>query len=119
MAVRVYSPAELNNIAQMQAHDFKTSLRSMTPHRAMLLRRNLQISLAHYSKSIPSRNGGTHIHKGITKACSIIEMACYRAYMHSRFPREWAIAQGRGVPKRAVKKKIKADWEKFVKRNSY
>lgn len=118
MAVRIYTDTELRAIASFDVKMMKR----FVPRRvreAMLLRRNLQISLAYYSKM--QRRGASgldQVQGGIIHLCRMIELWARDAFMRYYFPRRLAAAAGR-VSRVQVKETLKAEWERYAKRVAY
>lgn len=120
MAVAIYNTEELTKIASYSAKKISRGLAGMTAKQVLLLRRNLQISLAAYATKNPSRNGKLDpIHGGIVWVCRQIEMRAREAFMAFYFPRIWPEAKAKGISKLMVKQKLLAKWETLLARTGY
>ena len=116
----IYSDADLILISKMDDAMLGRFLGGMSARQALTIRRNLQISLAHYSKKFPARKKLDLVHGSTLLICRKIERAVRDAYtlqkwrkIKAQFPR---LSEREKIEK---KNEIKANFEKFIAANSY
>lgn len=119
MAIAVYSDTELANLSRMPTAVFQRKLASLSMREALIFRRNLQISLASYSKRRGARDAFDPLQAAIIKACYLIEKTCRTTFLAATFAKAWRIGQLRGMSKAAVKTDVLKKWEKLIARSNY
>lgn len=123
MAIGIYSAEELAKIATLPVKFLSRKLANMNVREVLLLRRNLQISLAAYStkKKVERRYKPRldNAEAGIIFVCRQIEMRAREAYFKHCFKRSWPDAQTKGVTKLAFKQILNAKWEKILSQTGY
>jgi len=86
MAVSLYNNTDLKLIADMKPDDLRKILAVKNIRELLIFKRNLQISLAAYSKIRPASNGGNkldYIQGSIIGLCKQIEIAARNAFTSS------------------------------------
>lgn len=119
MAVSVYTTAELDNICKMPETAFVKRVLSMTLKQGLMFRRDLQVSLARYSKRIKAVGEFDPIQAGIIRRCYIVEKMCRRAFIAAVFPKALKVGATMGLDRRRVKADVLNKWEKLIARSSF
>ena len=116
MAVSIFSTADLILISQMTTDKLQMFVDNRSVRNALILRRNLQISLTHYSNVNPSRGGRLDmVQAKIISIIKLIETAARNAYTIHK----WRDAKKKNPvmterEKIIKKKEIKRSWERFI-----
>lgn len=119
MAVSVYTTAELDNICKMPENVFSRRVLNMTLKQGLMFRRDLQVSLAGYSKRSKAVGEFDPIQAGIIRRCYIVEKICRRAFIAAIFPKALKVGATMGLDRKRIKKDVLNKWEKLIARSSF
>lgn len=121
MAVSVYSETDLRLIAAMDGPKIERLLAGRSINNAMIMRRNLQISLAAISKKNPATGGKlTPLQGAIIWICGVIERVSMRHFCLMAWRKCKKAKKDMTESEKLMEKlKIKGEWEKYLKRMSF
>lgn len=120
MAVTFLSDTDLRLMAAMPPAKLRKILSTMSLREALIFRRNLQVSLASYSKKHPARGSLDLIQGQVIGICKQIENAARDAYTVAFWRKIKAAHPNMTQTEKFGRKyKIKTDWEKLLKTYSY
>jgi hypothetical protein len=121
MAVSMFNDTDLKIIAGMEVQKLRSILGGKSINEILIFRRNLQISLANYSKKNRSKNGKLDpIHGAIIGLCHQIETMARNTFTLGYWRRVKREIKGLTPDsKRTWKIKIKNEWEKIIMRFSF
>lgn len=120
MAVSMLTDTDLRLLAGMDTKALRKLLMTKSVREALIFRRNLQISLAAYSKSHPAIGRVDVIQGQIIGICHQIESAARNAFTVSYWRKIKAKYPNMTLIERVSRKgTIRKEWEKLLKSFSY
>lgn len=120
MAVSIFNNTDLKLLADMKHEDLRKIVAVKTIRELLIFKRNLQISLASYSKMNPAHDKLNYIQGSIIGLCKQIENAARDSFT-LLFWRKIKAKYPNMTPTERVsrKHKIKTEWERINKSYSY
>jgi len=121
MAVSCYSDNDLYLIAAMPEEKFVQLIFGQTVKSALIMRRNLQITLAAHAKKNPGDRKKLSVLQGkILMLCGVIERATRNAFTISAWRKAKKAKKDMTYSEKLEEKlRIKGEWENILKRMSY
>jgi hypothetical protein len=120
MAISFFTDTDLRLLAGMAVKDLRKLLMTKSVREALIFRRNLQVSLASYSKTHPAIGHIDMIQGQVIGICKQIEMAARNAFtvtywrkIKEKYPNMTLIER---VSRKTT---IRTEWEKLLKSFSY
>ena len=116
----IYGQADLVLIGAMNDAQLGKFLNGLSAKQALNIRRNLQVSLAVYSKKHPAIGRLDQVQGSVILICKKIEEAVRNAYTLQKWRKIKAqYPNMSALEKQERKNLVKANWEKFIKAHSY
>lgn len=122
MAVSLLNPTDLILISRMNNEETHKLIASKSINQALIFRRNLQISLADYSKNHPAVGRFDIVQGKIIGICKQIELGARDAYsltMWRQLKKSKLYSEMSEKERWKHKIKIRDEWEKIIARFSY
>lgn len=120
MAVSMFNEVDLRLLCAMSNFELKRVLATKTIREALIFRRNLQISLADYSKRHPAIGKIDAIQGNALLVCKRIEDEARNAYTLTGWRRLKAANPNMTLTQKVERKeKLKRSWELLLKSFSY
>lgn len=119
MAIAVYSEGEMRNLAMTPDTVFKSKIMGMSLKDVLIFRRNLQISLAQYTKNARLSGKTDMMQIRIIQHCGTIERMARATFLSATLPRALRVGATSGLTPAKIKSDVLKKWEKLIARSSY